>query len=220
MRLFLHVCCGPCAIAVLEYLVGEGHEVTGFFFNPNIMPLAEYLRRREGAVEVHAKLGLPLVLADTLPWDEQKALWGPNWGVEGGEGLLAERLASLPPAVHPAGWLRLMHLREYERCGLCWWLRLRATAMMAKKLGFDAMSSTLLYSRYQNHERIQQQSRLLAKAAGLDFFYHDFRGLWQTGIDRSKELGMYRQQYCGCVYSEYERYTKNLKAMLPKTVSK
>ena len=208
MRIFVHVCCGPCAISVLEYLEGEGHEVTGFFFNPNIMPLAEYMRRREGAVEVHAKLGLPLVLADTLPVDEQKRLWGAHWAVEEGETQQAKRLSPLPPAAHPVGWLRMMHLREHARCDLCWWLRLGATAMMAKKLGFAAITSTLLYSRFQNHERIKEQSGLLSGNAGLDFFYYDFRKLWQHGIERSKELGIYRQQYCGCVYSEYERYAK------------
>ena len=213
MRILVHVCCGPCAVSVLEYLVDMGHEVTGFFFNPNIMPLAEYMRRREGAVVVHETLGLPLVLADTLSVEEQKALWGGHWGVEEGGQALAERLAPLPPALHPAGWLRMVHLREFERCSLCWWLRLQATARMAKSLGQEAMTSTLLYSRYQNHQRIQEQATMQAQAAGVAFFYHDFRKLWQAGITRSKELGIYRQQYCGCVYSEYERYAGDFRAI-------
>jgi len=93
-----------------------------------------------------------------------------------------------------------------ERCAYCYTSRLDAAAAAAREGGFDAFSSSLFYSRYQNHELMRQQAEAAALRHGVSFLYRDFRPGWQEGIKRSKELGLYRQQYCGCIYSEQERY--------------
>lgn len=98
--------------------------------------------------------------------------------------------------------------REKDRCRYCYYDRLKATALVAKKGKFQAFSTTLLYSKFQNHEQIKQIGEALARENDLKFFYHDFREGWKFGIETSKSLDMYRQQYCGCIYSEKDRYFK------------
>ena len=93
-----------------------------------------------------------------------------------------------------------------ERCLYCYFSRFDAVAQKAAELGFDAFSSSLLYSRYQNHEHIRTAGERAAERYGIRFHYEDFRPGWQEGIRVSKEMGLYRQQYCGCIYSEKERY--------------
>lgn len=96
--------------------------------------------------------------------------------------------------------------RESQRCLACYHERLKTTARMAAEGKFDAFTSTLLYSKFQNHEAIREIGESEGKAAGVPFYYQDFRLGWKEGVTASKELGMYRQQYCGCVYSEKDRY--------------
>ncbi len=104
------------------------------------------------------------------------------------------------------GFLRKAAYREADRCRICYHDRLQATAMLARRGKFDAFTSTLLYSKFQKHEQIRELGEAVAKAVGVSFFYSDFREGWKEGIADSKEMGLYRQQYCGCVYSEKERY--------------
>lgn len=99
------------------------------------------------------------------------------------------------------------------RCSYCYSSRLRATAEAAAAEGFDAFSASLLYSRYQKHEQIRELGEKIGREYGLAFHYQDFRPGWQEGIRISRELGLYRQQYCGCIFSEKERY-------LPKAAKK
>jgi len=105
-------------------------------------------------------------------------------------------------------FLRAVAFREKNRCAYCYHARLKATAMVAKKGKFDGFTTTLLYSKFQNHQAIMETGQALAKQYGLKFFYHDFREGWKHGIKISKEREMYRQQYCGCIYSEKDRYFK------------
>jgi predicted adenine nucleotide alpha hydrolase (AANH) superfamily ATPase len=105
-------------------------------------------------------------------------------------------------------FLQSIVFREKERCRYCYYDRLKATALVAKKGKFEGFTTTLLYSKFQNHELIRQTGEALAKKYGLKFFYHDFREGWKFGIEESKRLKMYRQQYCGCLYSEKDRYYK------------
>ena len=106
------------------------------------------------------------------------------------------------------GFIRNVAFRESERCNYCYHDRLRSTALVAKRGKFDYYSSTLLYSKHQKHELIRSIGESIAKSVGVPFLYHDYREGWKEGIECSKEMGLYRQQYCGCVYSEKERYYK------------
>jgi len=105
-------------------------------------------------------------------------------------------------------FLRKACFRESNRCQICYYDRLYATVKLAKKGKFEYFSSTLLYSRQQNHEKIIEIADALGKQNGVKFYYEDFRTGWNYAIEKSKELGMYRQQYCGCIYSEKQRYIK------------
>ena len=92
------------------------------------------------------------------------------------------------------------------RCAYCYQSRLRRAAEYAAANGYDAFTSSLLYSRYQDHSLIRQFGEELARMYGVTFLYQDFRSGWHEGIRASKALGLYRQQYCGCIYSEKDRY--------------
>lgn len=104
---------------------------------------------------------------------------------------------------------RFLHnavFKENKRCISCYYERLKYTAIIARKGKFDAFTSTLFYSKFQNHQMMKEIAESLAKEYGVNFFYQDFRDYWKEGIQLSKEAGMYRQQYCGCIYSERDRY--------------
>jgi predicted adenine nucleotide alpha hydrolase (AANH) superfamily ATPase len=96
--------------------------------------------------------------------------------------------------------------RPDDRCRYCYSSRLEKVASAAAEGGFDAFTSSLLYSRYQRHDEIRSLAEEAGKRYGVPFYYDDYRRGWQEGIRMSKEMGMYRQQYCGCIYSEKERY--------------
>ncbi|MBF0480070.1 MAG: epoxyqueuosine reductase QueH [Desulfovibrionaceae bacterium] len=179
-RLLLHICCGPCSITVAQRLLEGDFAVTGLFYNPNIHPLTEYLRRREGVEQTASRLSIPVIYLD----DEYD----------------------------PAVFLRQTAFRENARCQACYALRLNRTASFASEHGFDLFSTTLLYSKRQNHDAIRLSGENAARGS-TRFFYRDFREGWQEGIALSKDWGIYRQPYCGCLYSECERYRKRLSAL-------
>lgn len=154
-------------------LRGEGHELRGLFYNPNIQPYTENQRRRETLESWAAGEGLPLIVQDEYD---------------------------------PESWLRNVAWRESERCAPCLAQRLERAAAVAKRGGFDAFSSTLLYSKRQKHRLIKELGAAAGKRRGVDFLYRDWRPFWQEGIERSRAAGMYRQQYCGCIFSERDRY--------------
>ncbi len=175
MKILMHICCAPCTIYPLRVLREMGHEVRGFFYNPNIHPYLEYRKR-----------------LDTLKnYAERAAL---------------EILADEDYALHE--FLRAITFREKDRCRHCYDLRLTRTAAMAHVGGFDGFTTTILYSKFQNHDLVRETGEALAKQAGTRFVYLDFRDGWKEGVEASKKLGLYRQQYCGCIYSEKERYVK------------
>jgi predicted adenine nucleotide alpha hydrolase (AANH) superfamily ATPase len=95
---------------------------------------------------------------------------------------------------------------ESERCRHCFRLRLARTAETAKDMGFDAFTTTLLISPQQKHELIKEVGEEVAKKKGVDFLYADLRKRYSDSRHITKPLDLYRQQYCGCVYSEWERY--------------
>ena len=103
-------------------------------------------------------------------------------------------------------FLQQVAFRESQRCHICYNLRLEAAARLAKKSRMDGFTSTLLYSKRQDHELVRQIGDEIGKSHGIPFIYRDLREGWNKGIQKSEELNLYRQQYCGCIYSEQERY--------------
>ncbi len=103
-----------------------------------------------------------------------------------------------------------------NRCGYCYLLRLEKTALYAKENGFDAFSTTLLISPYQDHELLKRTGEMLEKKYNIKFYYKDFRSGFRYGQDRAKELGLYIQKYCGCIFSEEDRYKEKIEKMNKK----
>ncbi len=95
-----------------------------------------------------------------------------------------------------------------DRCRYCYEVRLRYTAAQARKRLFDAFTTTLLYSRYQKHDLIRATGEAIAREFEIPFHYSDFRVGWEEGVRISREMGLYRQNYCGCIFSEKERFFK------------
>lgn len=106
----------------------------------------------------------------------------------------------------PESWLRKTAYREKQRCRLCYHQRLTRAAQVAQKGKFDAFSTTLLYSVRQKHDLIIETGHQVAAERGIKFHYRDWRPKWQQGVSASLERGLYRQQYCGCIFSERDRY--------------
>lgn len=178
MKILLHTCCGPCSIYPLSRLRAQGHEITAYFYNPNIHPFREFKKR----------LASMRLLADK---ENLEVIYESRYGLK--------------------EYLRQVVFKEDERCRICYDMRLSEVARLAAEQGFEAFSSTLLYSRYQQHGEICRQGEELAARHGIDFFYEDYREGWQEGIDRSIAMDLYRQPYCGCIYSEQERYDKKMR---------
>ena len=98
-----------------------------------------------------------------------------------------------------------------NRCGKCYAMRLHETARTAAEKGFDSFTSSLFISPYQNHELMREVAEAAAEAYGVTFLYRDFRPYFKAGQEKARELGFYMQKYCGCVFSEEERYLKRSK---------
>ncbi len=98
-----------------------------------------------------------------------------------------------------------------DRCGFCYQSRLEKTAQTASEKGFDAFTSSLFISPYQNHEMLIETAEKVAKKYGVAFYYNDFRPLFKEGQERARSLNLYMQKYCGCIFSEEDRYSKNKK---------
>ena len=180
-RLLLHSCCAPCSSYVLEYL-SDYFEITVFYYNPNIYPPEEFGKRVE----------------------EQK------------------RLIRQLPAKHPISFLdgpyepeRFYEMAKGleqspeggERCFKCYRLRLAETAEMARAGKYDYFTTTLSISPLKNAEKLNEIGGALARDYGVAYLYSDFkkRNGYKRSTELSKEYGLYRQDYCGCVFSMRER---------------
>lgn len=97
-----------------------------------------------------------------------------------------------------------------KRCGFCYRSRLEKTVKYAKEHGYDAFTTTLLVSPYQKHELIKQIAEELAEIYEIEFIYFDFREGFREGQQIAREAGIYMQKYCGCIYSEEDRYKKQI----------
>ena len=173
-RLLLHACCAPCSLEPVRLLEEEGFEPTICWTNPNIQPKDEHDRRLEELRRWTAANGIPLIEAH-----EDYDAW--------------ER------GVAPIG------ARDRERrCRACYGLRLAEPVPVASDEGFDHIATTLAVSPYQLFETCNDVLARLAGAHGLTAVVRDFRPWYPEATRRSRELGMYRQNYCGCRFSAAE----------------
>jgi len=171
--LLLHVCCGPCATAVIERLAPD-YDLTLLWFNPNIQPTEEFARRLQAAEEWAARLALPLQV---------------QTGGEDAFEALARGLEEEPEGG--------------ERCRRCYELRLRQAMLAAKEAGVPLVATTLSISPHKSAEAISEVGRKLAQELGVGFLEADFKqeGGFQRSVTLSREGGLYRQRYCGCRFS-------------------
>jgi predicted adenine nucleotide alpha hydrolase (AANH) superfamily ATPase len=179
-RLLLHSCCAPCSSYCMEYL-SEFFDITVFYFDPNIAPLEEYLFRVSEQKRLIAEMKLK------RPVSFIEGQYDPELFYEAARGLEGE----------PEGG---------KRCEKCFELRLRETAALAKKEKFDYFTTTLSISPLKSAEKLNNIGEKIADEYGIKFLNSDFkkRGGYQRSIELSKEYGLYRQDYCGCVYSKNE----------------
>ena len=180
-RLLLQSCCGPCSSYVLEALTPY-FCVTVLYYNPNIQPREEYDLRLENQRKIIAALPTPSAV-DILEcdYDGEKfdaAVKGLESEPEGG-----------------------------ARCSVCFRLRLEETAKRAKELGFDWFCTTLTVSPHKDAERLNQIGKALGERYGVPFLPSDFkkRDGYKRSIQLSKEYDLYRQDYCGCLFSKSEK---------------
>ena len=97
-----------------------------------------------------------------------------------------------------------------DRCKICYADRLVVVAKYAKDNGYDAFCTSLLYSPYQDHEALKEVCEEISKAFDIEFYYYDFRPFYREGQEEAKRLGIYMQKYCGCIFSEEDRYEKRI----------
>lgn len=185
--LFLHSCCAPCSSYVLKYLRTH-FAITVFYYNPNISEQQEYLKR----VEEQKRL-----IAIYNETSKQEGAH-PIRIVEGDYAPEAFFEVAAPYKDCPEGG---------ERCFLCYELRLRKTAQLAAKDGFDYFGTTLTISPLKNAEKLNEIGFRLADELGTRWLPSDFkkREGYKQSIELSAKYGLYRQDYCGCVYSKAER---------------
>ena len=171
MKVMLHICCGICAGSVAERLLQEGHQVTGYFFNPNIHPLEEYERRLDVARVIAKSVGFSLETGNYDPESWFRVTVGLEKEPEGG-----------------------------KRCEVCYRLRLQETFRVMSERGLDSFTTTLTVSP---HKPASVVNRIGEEIARDKFIARDFKK--KDGFKRAneiaKKLGVYRQHYCGCVYS-------------------
>ena len=180
MKILLHACCAGCLAGPRKKLLEDGHELNYFFYNPNIQPFEEYRRRLRAVQECAQRSHIEVIFKDVYP--------------------LREFLKGAMAA----------EVQGKKRCEYCYNLRLREAAKKAKELGCDAFTTTLLISEHQDHELVKKIAEEVAAAEGIDFHYEDFRPLSEESHAEAREMGLYIQNYCGCIFSEEERFKKEL----------
>ena len=182
-RLLLHSCCAPCSTAVLTRLC-ESFDITVFYYNPNIDTRDEHDLRAKELETVVGESGLALG-AVIIPWE-------PKLFYEHVRGLEGEKEGG-------------------KRCEVCFGLRLDRTARYAAEHGYDLFTTTLTISPMKSAPLLNRIGEEAAKRAGAVFLNSDFkkRGGYLLSTQLSREYGIYRQDYCGCVFSKRERAIQN-----------
>lgn len=179
--LLLHSCCAPCSSYCLEYLSNYFH-VTVFYYNPNIYPDEEYYKRVEEQKEFIRKFPAKYEISFLEGAYDKEKFYAMAKGLED---------------VKEGG----------ERCFLCYELRLREAAELAMRLGMDYFTTTLSISPLKNAVKLNEIGGKLEQEYGISYLYSDFKkkGGYQRSVALSNEYGMYRQYYCGCVFSKNQR---------------
>ena len=180
-KLLLHSCCAPCSSAVLEYL-SQYLSITVFYYNPNIFPEEEFLHR----IDEQKRLISELPVKNKISFVERG--WHPDRFYEAVKGR--------------------EHIREGgERCFACYRLRLEESAKLAAELGYDYFTTTLSISPYKNAPKLNEIGEELAEKYGVKHLPSDFKKKngYKRSVELSAEYGLYRQDYCGCVFSKKER---------------
>jgi len=177
--LLLHSCCAPCSSAVLER-ISKYFSITILFYNPNITDYEEYLKRKEELKRLIKDVNYQIEIMD-CDYDKEKF-------IEMALGLEDKKEGDI-------------------RCYKCYKLRLEKTAMIAKENNFDYFTTTLSISPYKNSKWLNEIGEELANKYNINYLYADFKK--KNGYKRSIELSniyhLYRQDYCGCIYSKVER---------------
>lgn len=179
--LFLHSCCAPCSSYCIEYL-SQYFKITVFYYNPNIFPEEEYQKR------VGEQKRLISSLATAYPVEFLEGEYCP-------EEFFA--MAKGKEALPEGG----------ERCFQCYEMRLLASVAQAERLGFDYVTTTLSISPLKNAQKLNEIGERLCKGRRVAYLPSDFKKKngYQRSIALSREYGLYRQNYCGCVFSKRER---------------
>ena len=180
MNPLLHCCCAPCALSCIDELQSEGIEPRLFWYNPNIHPYTEYSKRHSALLEFAAARNLKLHTPD-------------EYGLKHFLRAVFPRMENKPAGV---------------RCEICYRLRFEKTAAFAAENGAGAFTTSLLISPYQDHDLIRRTGEEAAAKYGVDFLYRDFRPYFRESQNKARSLGLYTQKYCGCIFSEEERYQK------------
>jgi predicted adenine nucleotide alpha hydrolase (AANH) superfamily ATPase len=175
MKVVLHICCGVCAAGAAHVLLAEGHEVTGYYYNPNISPSDEYYRRLDAASKAAARLGFQLVEG---PYN------AAEWS----------RIAA-PLASEPEGG---------KRCQACYRIRLQQTYLYTLGSNTDAFTSTLTISPHKSALIINQIGQETGRDKFLPRDFKKKEG-FKKATQMARDWGLYRQNYCGCEYSLRER---------------
>lgn len=188
-RLLLHSCCGPCSSYVLEYLAPY-FNITVFYDNPNISPEAEFRFRAEEQKRLLAEMPLPAPVSFLLGEYEPEKFYALAKGHE----------------TEPEGG---------GRCLSCYRLRLSRTAAAAASGGFDYFTTTLSISPHKNAQALNEIGRELAGEYGVAYLFSDFKKKngYRRSCQLSREYGLYRQDYCGCVYSKREAEARRARAL-------
>lgn len=172
-KFLLHVCCAPCSIAVIDELRGK-FDLSVLFYNPNIHPKEEYLKRKREVVRLCDEWKIPMIDADYEPAEWDEAVKGLEREPEGG-----------------------------FRCNACFRMRLTKAAQVADKLGIGLFGSTLTTGRTKKASVIDPIGEAAAKRYGVRFHPADWKkgGREERARAMVRERGIYRQDYCGCRYS-------------------
>lgn len=204
----MHICCANCSLYPIKNLSEKGIAITGLWFNPNIHPYTEYKNRLDAVrkLELLWKNPPAPINPTILPLSKGRNKEGLFSGGMGGLG------SAMNFQIHYMDYYGLKEFIEKtdnggeNRCRICYEMRLNETAKKAKEMGLDGFTTSLLVSPYQKFDVIIDAGKEMEKKHSVHFYIEDFRPGWKKGVELSRELGLYRQKYCGCIYSEMERY--------------